>query len=86
MMGYGNLANVMKTLEDAVSNSEYLVGDSFTAADLYLGSHLGFGMMFGMIEKRPAFEKYWQRLSARPACRRANELDEALIAERKAAG
>lgn len=86
MMGYGNMANVMKTLEDAISHNDYLVGDSFTAADLVLGSQLGFGMMFGTVEKRPAFEQYWQRLSSRPACVRAKELDDAQAAEMKKAG
>ena len=86
MMGYGNFALVLNTLEDAVSRRHYLAGDSFTAADLYVGSQLGFGMMFGMIEKRPAFEQYWQRLSNRPACLRAKELDEAQVAQQKAAG
>lgn len=80
MMGYGRIALVMDTLEAAVSQSDYLAGSTFTAADLYVGSHLGFGMMFGMIEKRPAFERYWQRLSARRACVRARELDDALAA------
>jgi glutathione S-transferase len=86
MMGYGNIALVLNTLEDAVSQAHYLAGDSFTAADLYVGSQLGFGMMFGMIEKRPAFEQYWQRLSNRPACLRAKELDDAQAAQLKAAG
>ena len=49
---------------------------SFTAADVYVGSQIGFGLMFGTIEKRPAFQQYWQRLSARPAYARARELDE----------
>jgi len=84
MMGYGNFALVLKTLEDALANSDYLVGDSFTAADLYVGSHLGFGMMFGTIEKRPAFERYWQRVSSRPACLRAKELDDAAAPKPKA--
>ncbi len=87
MMGYGNFAMVMDTLEAAVSRSNYLVGDSFTAADAYLGSQLGFGMMFGTIEKRPAFEQYWQRISARPAYARAKQLDDEKAAElKKAAG
>jgi glutathione S-transferase len=77
MMGYGNYTLALKTLEDAVARGPYLVGGSFTAADLYVGSHLGFGMMFGTIEKRPAFEAYWQRVCSRPAWKRANELDEA---------
>ncbi len=85
MMGYGNIAQALDTLEAAVSRSEYLVGDSFTAADLYVGSHIGFGLMFGTLEKRPAFEKYWQRISSRPACLRAKELDDAEAAELKKA-
>jgi glutathione S-transferase len=85
MMGYGRIGLVMDTLEAAASQSDYLAGNTFTAADLYVGSHLGFGMMFGMIDKRPAFERYWQRLSARPACVRAKELDDALVASQVSA-
>jgi glutathione S-transferase len=81
MMGYGRLDLVMSALEAALSRSEHLAGESFTAADLYVGSQLGFGMMFGMIERRPAFEQYWARISARPACKRANELDDALVGQ-----
>ena len=85
MMGYGTVERVMKTLEDALSNKDYLVGDSFTAADLYVCSQIGFGMMFGTIDKRPAFQKYWQRLSARPAAARAKEKDDALVAAKQKA-
>jgi glutathione S-transferase len=81
MMGYGRLEHVVKALEEAVSRAEYLVGDRFTAADVYLGSGIGFGMQFGAIEKRPAFEQYWRRLSARPAALRAKEIDDALAAQ-----
>ena len=87
MMGYGTLAQALNALEAAVSNCDYLAGDSFTAADLYVGSHIGFGLMFGTLEKRPAFEQYWQRVSGRPAYKRANDLDNNQIAEaKKAAG
>ena len=79
MAGYGSLDAVLNTLDAALSHDEYLVGQSFTAADLYVGSHLGWGMMFGTIEKRPAFERYFARLSARPAAKRANEIDDALL-------
>jgi glutathione S-transferase len=79
MMGYGNVERALKTLETAVSQADYLAGDSFTAADLYVGSHLNFNMMFGTIDKRPAFQQYVQRLTARPAFMRAQELDNALM-------
>jgi glutathione S-transferase len=83
MMGYGRYDTVMSTIEAAVAGREYLIGDRFTAADLYLGSHLGFGMQFGTIEKRPAFAHYVQRLSARPAAQRAKEIDDALAAKQR---
>ena len=76
MMGYGTYELAMNTLESAVSQGDYLVGGKFSAADVYVGAHIGFGMQFGTIEKRPAFESYWARLSARPAWTRANKLDD----------
>jgi glutathione S-transferase len=79
MAGYGTFAAMLDGLEAAVSSADYLVGHQFSAADLYVGSQLGFGMQFGMIEKRPVFEAYWARLSGRPAHQRAVEIDNALM-------
>ncbi|HLY06547.1 MAG TPA: glutathione S-transferase family protein [Rhizomicrobium sp.] len=78
MAGFGSMEAVLDTLESAVSHS-YLVGDSFTAADLYISSHLGWGMQFGTLEKRPAFERYVGRFMNRPAAVRAREIDDALM-------
>jgi glutathione S-transferase len=82
-VGYGNLADVVSVLEGALSGRDYLVGERFGAADVYVGSHIGWGMSFGTIEKRPAFERYYERISTRPAAVRAREIDDALIADRK---
>ena len=79
MMGYGNVEQALKTLEMAIERSPYIAGDSFTAADVYVGSHLNFNMMFGTIDKRPAFASYVARLTARPAFARARQLDDALM-------
>ena len=81
MVGFGSLADVLSTLEAAVSGREYLVGDRFTAADVYVGSHIGWGMSFSAIERRPAFERYFERISARPAAVRARQIDDALSSE-----
>lgn len=51
---------------------------------MYLGSQLGWGLHFGTIEKRPAFEAYWKRIARRPARQRADQIDTALSAERMA--
>jgi glutathione S-transferase len=77
--GYGSLAAVLNALEMAVTQSPYLAGDQFTAADVYAGSQIGFGLRFGTIEKRPAFITYWDRISARLAYLRAAELDDAAM-------
>ena len=80
-IGYGTYDRALSTLEKAVSGSQYLLGDTFSAADLYVGSHIGFGLMFGTIEKRPAFASYLERVTSRPAYKRANDLDNALMAK-----
>ncbi len=80
MTGYGTYEATINTLEQAVSRSTYIVGDRFTAADVYVGSQIGFGLRFGSLEKRPAFERYWATVSSRPAAVRAAEIDDALIA------
>jgi glutathione S-transferase len=79
MMGYGTYEAVIDALEGALSGHEYLVGERFTAADVYVGSHIGFGMEFGTIEKRPAFESYWRRLASRSAALRARQIDDTLM-------
>ena len=85
MAGYGCLEDTLDALEGAVDGRQYIVGDRFSAADVYVGAQIGWGMMFGTIEKRPAFEAYWAGISARPAAKRAAEIDDALIAETQAA-
>src|SRR4029077_7066117 len=80
MMGYGSYGDVMNALDADVSLGDYLVGDQFTAADVYVGAHIGFGLQFGTFEKRPAFERYVAGLRARPAFQRAEKIDNDLAA------
>ena len=80
MVGYGSFARTMEALEQSLGDGPYLLGESFSAADVYLGSQIGWGLRFGSIEARPAFAAYWARLADRPAALRANALDDALLA------
>ena len=82
MAGYGNAAHVLDTIEVGVKDREFVAGNRFSAADLYLSSHLGWGMQFGNIEKRAAFERYVGKHLARPAAARAREIDDALAAKK----
>jgi glutathione S-transferase len=79
MAGFGSLEDVQDTLETAVKGREFIAGGKFSAADVYVGSQIGWGMQFGSIEKRPAFTAYWDRLFSRPAAVRAREIDDALL-------
>jgi glutathione S-transferase len=78
MAGYGSYEQTIDALETAVRDGPYICGEQFTAADVYVGAQIGWGMMFGTIGKRPAFEDYYARLAERPAAKRAAELDDAL--------
>ncbi len=80
MVGYGNFDLTIDTLEKAVSGKDFVAGDAFSAADLYVGSQLGFMLQFGSLEPRPAFTDYVARVTDRPAYLRAKKIDDDLIA------
>lgn len=83
MAGYGSLEAVLDTLEQAIGRRDHLVGDRFTAADLYVGAQLMFGLMFKTIEARPVFARYVDGLVRRPAGIRARALDDAALAQER---
>lgn len=81
-VGYGNAETAVGVLEHALSNGDYVAGERFSAADVYVGSHIQWHMdMTGMLQKRPVFLDYWARLRTREAYLRAQELDDALARE-----
>lgn len=80
MVGYGSFDLTMDTLEKAVTGRDYIAGDRFSAADVYVGSELGFMLQFGLLEPRPAFSDYVARVTDRPAYVRAKKIDADLIA------
>jgi glutathione S-transferase len=83
-LSYGNYDDVIKTLELALTPGPYLLGEQFTAADLYLASQLGFGLMMKAIEPRPLFMSFLARATDRSASRRAQQQAEQWTAELKA--
>jgi glutathione S-transferase len=85
-IGYGTYEDTMAALERAVTPGPYILGDKFSAADVYVASQIGWGLMTKGIEARPAFQAYMAPIAERPAFRRANEQDERLLAQMKAEG
>ncbi|MGJ8479023.1 glutathione S-transferase family protein [Sphingobium yanoikuyae] len=84
--GYGSLDDTLDTLETAVTGRSWICGGTFTAADVYVGAQIDWGLSFGTIPSRPAFEAYAARLRERPAYKRQKEMDNALIAEMQKQG
>lgn len=79
MVGYGTFDRMVDVLEQAVSAHDYIAGDRFTAADVYVGSHVGWGVQFGTLPKRDAFNAYLGRIMGRDAAVRARGIDDALM-------
>lgn len=80
MVGFGSYERTLDAIETALQPGPHVCGEAFSAADVLLGSALDWGMLFGTVEKRPAFEAYVARLQQRPAYQRANALNEARLA------
>ncbi|MGN7998368.1 glutathione S-transferase family protein [Sphingomonas sp. 22176] len=80
MFGYGNYDLVVDVLDGLLSSRPYATGDRFTAADVYLGSQIGWTVMFGMLPKRDSFLAYIERVQSREAYKRAWALDDAAAA------
>lgn len=77
--GYGSYDQVLKAIEDVLADRDHVAGDRFSTADLYLSSQLNFGLRFGLIDKRPTFERYVKKHMARPAALRAAQIDDAVL-------
>ena len=83
-VGYGNFetaeAALGQAVADVVARDTWLAGPRFSTADVYVGSQIDWGLQFGTITARPEFEAFAARLRERPAYKRANEKDNALMA------
>ena len=77
MAGYGSYDLMVETLAGAVKGRTYVASDRFTAADVYVGSQIGWGLAFGTLPAREEFTAYWAGLENRPARQRAHAADEA---------
>jgi glutathione S-transferase len=83
MLGFGNYDRTIDTLEGLVTaaGDGWLAADHFTAADLYVGAHLSWGLQFGSIPKRDAYTAFVDRVTSREAAVRAAAKDDAMMAE-----
>ena len=80
IVGWGSLESVIDRLDELVQKAApFILGDKFSALDVYLGSQIGFGLQFGSIPKRASFVAYLANIMIRPAAIRAAQIDDALL-------
>lgn len=77
-LGYGTYEDTVNALEKAITPGPYILGERFSAADVYVGSEIQYGLATKGLEPRPAFVEYAKRVATRPAFQRAVALDEEL--------
>ena len=86
MLGYGSYERAMDTFDTLLTGRDFVCGDRFTMADVYVGSQVDWGLNFGSIPKRAVFEDYAARLRERIAYKEAKAIDMDLIAKAQANG
>jgi glutathione S-transferase len=82
-LGYGNYDDVLNVVEKALTPGPYILGSQFSAADVYIASQVGFGLMTKSLEPRPVFQNYVALVSQRPAYQRFNAQGEQLTVKMK---
>ncbi|WP_347304033.1 glutathione S-transferase family protein [Croceibacterium sp. TMG7-5b_MA50] len=84
MVGFGSYERTMDVLENWLKTHDFICGNRFTMADVYVGSQVDWGVSFKTMPERPGFLAYAERVRQRPAYQEAKAIDNALIAEMKA--
>jgi glutathione S-transferase len=69
--GRTKFADVARVLSQALSSRTFLLGEQFSAADVMIGSTLGWAQLMGLLEGQPTLQAYVKRLTERPAYQRA---------------
>jgi len=71
--GWGDAQRVFDVLDAALTKGPWILGETFSAADIAIGSGLNFAVrLFKMVPSRPSFDRYIDRCAARPAFQRAS--------------
>lgn len=85
MFGYGSYDKVVSVLDELFSLRDYVCGERFTAADVYVGSAIMWGTQFGNLPQRDSFARYSDRLKAREPFQRGWAKDDEAVTQLQAA-
>lgn len=79
--GWGTYDEMMGSMEKAIEGRDFILGKTFSMADVIFGGTLRYMLQFGMLEKRPVFTAYAERLGERPALQRADAKNAKIAAD-----
>jgi glutathione S-transferase len=80
--GWGSYPEMLDTISMAIGDGPWLLGEQFSMADVVFGGTVRWMVLFGMLEKRPEYLAYIERLNARPAAERAKAINDRIVEER----
>lgn len=80
--GWGTYENMLASVEEAIGDGPWVLGEKFSMADLIFGGTVRYMLRFKMIEPRDSFVAYSERLNARPASLAAEAKNTAIAKER----
>jgi glutathione S-transferase len=69
--GRARFAEAATVISDGLGSKPYLLGDTFSAADVMIGSTLGWCSFMGLLDGQKVLTAYVERLMQRPAYQRA---------------
>jgi len=69
--GWGDFETMIRTFDEALEGTDWILGANFTAADVMLGSSAAFMRMFDMLPEARNLSAYADRCLARPAYQNA---------------
>jgi glutathione S-transferase len=81
MCPYGDYDTMLKTVTGQLRTGPYILGDTFTAADILWGTALKWMTGFKVVPELPEIVSYVERICARPAFARVSARDAELAAE-----
>ncbi|HEY4182855.1 MAG TPA: glutathione S-transferase family protein [Kofleriaceae bacterium] len=78
-VGWGDYDSMVTAAESAITGKQFVLGDQFSMADVVFGGCMRFMVQFKMIEAKPVFTQYVERLQARPAYQRGEAKNNEII-------
>lgn len=81
-VGWGDFESMVKTMDHVVAGKQFILGDTFSMADVVFGGTVRYMLQFKLIEPTATLTSYVERLNQRPALQRADARNAAVRKER----